>query len=187
MLKIVAAFHDKKVEGIIELPAAIAANPTLSITGMQNVQDKLLPKIQELGPFHAMFCSRMARALDTASVLAMAMDLDFDTIKGLGQAGNLDKNSEGVPTVVAYPGHEDDNALTWQSDAIEALQEIDEMMDGVGTILIVSHRPVIGALVAYAQGITDITGIDAIVNSGDLVGNGYRTFQFEENELELIQ
>lgn len=187
MLRIIAVFHEKKAGNVIELNPAIAANPTLSIDGMQNTQDKLLPKIKELGPFAGIFTSRMARALDTASVLALALDLDIMTVKGLGQAANLDRNTQGETVVVAYPGFEEDSYGEWLQGAIEALDDINDEMCGSGNILIVSHRPVIGAMVAYAEGITSPTDIEAIVNDPATVGEGYRVFDYDDGELILVK
>lgn len=187
-MRIIAVFHEKKVEGVLGLPAAIAANPTLSLVGMQNVLEKLLPKLMAMGPFCALFTSLMARALDTSSVIAMALNLNIRTVKGLGQAGNLDQG-----TVIAYPGHEDDDALTWQKEGMQALLQIySEVLFNISrtedcNVLIVSHRPVIAALVAAATGITDIDGINAIVNDKNLVGDGYRILDYTGGELTLIQ
>jgi broad specificity phosphatase PhoE len=185
--QIVAVFHGKKIEGVLDYQAAVAANPTLTMEGLDAIQGGLLPKIKALGKkFKALFCSRMARALDTASVLAMDLDLDICTVAGLGQAANLDKG-----TVVAYPGHEADDVLTWQRDVKGALEHIhcemvyDIAMSPDYNVLVVSHRPVIAAMVALAQGITDAAGIQAVLDDPTLTKDGYIVFNYDGETLTL--
>ncbi|EKE19787.1 MAG: hypothetical protein ACD_8C00106G0007 [uncultured bacterium] len=185
-MRFIAVFHGKKEESVLNFQAAVAANPTLTMSGMDAIQNGLLPKIKTLGPFAALFCSRMARALDTASVLSMALDLDIRTINGLGQAGNLDQG-----TVVMYPGHENDDVLSWQSAARDAMHTIhgdvlfDIAMSNDANVLFVSHRPVIAALVALAKGITDADGINSILDDPTLAKDGYVIFNYLEGALTL--
>ena len=175
-MKIVAVFHGKKVEGVdvTKRMAAIAANPPLSMDGMEKIRSGLLQKIQTIALFDAIYSSRMARALDTASVIAMALNMEIQTIGELGQKGNLDSGQ-----VIAYPGFENDDELTWQSCGLRAIAQI-WMKERVGTILIVSHRPIIAGLIAAAKGINNKAGIKNILNDPNLVKDGYVVFEYYE-------
>lgn len=172
--RIVMVFHEKKVKMDDGLPVRTWVNPTLSVEGMTKVLD-LVPVIGALGPFNAMFCSRLARALDTASVLALELDVDFETMPRLGQYGN--KEGEKVQF---YPGYEDDGYVDWQDDGFNALLDIADQCKG-GKALVISHRPVIGGIIAHVRGITDEAGIKAIVNDPSIVGPGYVVFDVEDD------
>lgn len=184
-MRIVAVFHGQKVEGIADKPAEIAVNPTLTVAGMEKIQ-ALVPKIRELGPYYGLYSSRLARALDTASVLALALDENIQTAKGLGQHANLDG---GIKTY--YPGHEGESFKQWQEQALNALHEIWERIGheiGVTVrydrnVLMVSHRPSIGGLVAAAKGISDEKGIESVVMDKSLTANGYVILHYDGDRL----
>jgi hypothetical protein len=179
-MKIIAVFHQDKIVGVTGCKKSIGANPPMAIAGMEKI-DALIPTLRELGPYNGMlFTSRMARAADAASVLAMEFDLDFRSIKGLGQAGNLDN---GV--VIPYPGYENDGPIEWQRDGLEAFADIYLMTDENDTALAFSHRPIIGALVALCKGIVDANGINAIVQDKNLTKDGYVVFNYDGVTLTL--
>lgn len=157
-MKITAVLHFEKASGFIDSESAeLAANPSLSYKGFQQALGAA-QLIEALGPYDGMFSSRLARALDTASVLAMHLNMDFQTMAGLGQAGNKEGDK-----IVMYPGFENFSFLGWQKDALSVLEELE--LNGYNNILIVSHRPIIGALIAYAQGITSEEEIAKKVNN----------------------
>jgi broad specificity phosphatase PhoE len=157
-MKITAVLHFNKAQGFIDSEALeLAANPSLSLQGFEEALE-IAPTIKAMGPFDGMFTSRLARALDTSSVLAMYLDMDFQTIRELGQAGNKEGNK-----IIMYPGFEDYSFLGWQNNAISALKRL-ELAD-YQNILIVSHRPIVGALHAFSKGITNESGIAHVVLS----------------------
>jgi broad specificity phosphatase PhoE len=179
-MKIVAVFHQDKVVGVKNCKQEIGANPPMTTAGMEKI-DALIPALKKLGPYYPMlFTSRMSRAADAASVLAMELDLDFRSVKGLGQAGNLD---EGV--VIPYPGHENDGPIEWQEDGIDACAEINSFTGENDTALAFSHRPIIGALIAACKGIFDANGINAIVQDKELTKNGFVVFNYNGVTLTL--
>ena len=186
-MKIVAVFHSDKVEGVTDLPAELGANPPMNLKGMAKIHG-LVDTIRTLGPYAGMYVSRLARALDTASMIAMALDTDFVTVKGLGQHGNKDGD-----TVIMYPGCESESFDTWQKNAVKTIGTIEVCHGGYGddsdvTVLIVSHRPVIGGLVAFAKGITDSAGIKAIVVDPATSAKGYVVFNIDaERKLTVIE
>ena len=181
-MKIVAVFHGAKVEGLQGLNSRLGANPPMTMTGMSNILD-LVPILKTLGPFDFMYVSRLARALDAASIIALELDMDFETKRELGQFGNKDGSN-----VIMYPGHEADGYKNWQSDGLVAIDEIWDEIDEVSsedTILIVSHRPIIGGLVAACQEIEDEDGIKAVVNDPSLTEKGYVIFRYNGRKLTL--
>lgn len=183
-MRIVMVFHGKKVEGFCGMSTqdAVSSNPTLSIAGMVQMQRLVDEKIRALGPFDAMFSSNMARALDTASVLSLALDMQFQTIKGLGQLGNLDRGN-----TIPYPGHENDGPTDWQDDGFGAISEIASRLQYADkNVLIVSHRPVIGALVALTRGITAAEKIQEVVNDPELTRDGYVVFDYTDCVFSLV-
>ncbi|MEI6494602.1 MAG: hypothetical protein WCO03_00895 [bacterium] len=182
-IKIVAVFHGAKVSGVTQYPTAVGANPPMTIEGMAKAQADLVEKVRAHGPYVCGYTSRLARACDMMSVLATALDLDFVSMKGLGQHGNLDNG-----TVIMYPGCEDENYVSWQNNAMGAIQDIGDMHECGDTILVVGHRPTLGALVALTQEITDIDGLKQVVNDPATVGEGFRVFEYHKHggELQLV-
>lgn len=168
-MKIVAVFHGEKAryaEG--DLPE-VAANPPMTEKGCEQIR-QLIPALAEHGPFDALYCGRTRRVTDTASILSLALDLEFDAVRGLGQHAN---GGDGQPTVY-YPGCERENFVRWQEMAIQA---VNYHMNGSENVLIASSRPIIGGLVAYSQNVTDEEGIAAVVRDKELTKKGFVVFE----------
>ncbi len=174
-MQIVAVFHSDKLDDQTS-PTEVASNPPQSTSGQVKIHN-LVPAIKAMGPYMSMaYCSRMARASCAASVLSLALDIDYQSMKELGQFGNLFKDG----TVCMYPGHENDDEITWQRDAHKALIIIWAKVKAVSwPILVISHRPIIGALVARARGITDKAGIKSVIMDPTLTKKGYVLFNIE--------
>lgn len=182
-MKVAIVLHQDKATGLQGYPQELGANPPMTMDGLMKILS-IIPALKALGPFLAMFVSRMCRACDAVSVLAMSFDMDFCSINGLGQAGNLD--SDG--TVIPYPGHESDGPAEWQRDGLDALEEIWDIMDDDrdSTVLAVSHRPIVGALIAAATGVFDPEGINAVVQDKSWTKNGYVVFNYDDGVLTLV-
>ena len=176
-MRVVAVFHGDKQDTQPIMRSEIRANPPMTALGMQHIFTKLLPKVRDLGPYHGpIYCSRMARALDTASVLALALDMDIESLKSAGQMGSKDAGG-----VVYYPGHEaDKNVYDWRDQFELSLQRIGIYRDYIGPALMVSHRPMIGSLIAHLQGINDDEGIRSVVNDPRIVEDGYVVFDVSQ-------
>ncbi len=177
-LRICAVFHSDKQSGAAGRPPAVAVNPPMTMTGMEAI-DSLVAKIKN-DPrlrdrlFDALYSSRLARALDAASVLALHFDLDIETVKELGQMANKEGNE-----VIKYPGHEDEDVASWQQDAMRAMRWIREDRDDE-TIIVVSHRPIIGGLVAWARGVVDNREVlDQLIKDPELVKDGYVVLDYD--------
>jgi broad specificity phosphatase PhoE len=147
--------------------AEVASNPTLTFEGMSRVHG-IVPVLRMLGRFDALFSSRMARALDTASVLALAFNLEIRTISGLGQHANMEGGK-----VVRYPGYEDEGISTWQRQGISAIEQIFHLSRDAETVLAVSHRPVIAGIVCSLQGIRDPQKIKQIAEDQSFFDSGF--------------
>ncbi|MFA5878509.1 MAG: histidine phosphatase family protein [Candidatus Staskawiczbacteria bacterium] len=173
-------FHGDKVRVEKGLPIQTWVNPPLSTQGMAKIL-AMVPTIKALGPFEEMFSSRLARAVDTASVLALELGLDFRTLSSLGQYGNKDGDD-----VAYYPLHEADGYLTWQGDGVASLRTISAWRSDCN-VLAISHRPIIGGLIAHTRGITDEAGIKAIVNDAAITEKGYVVFEVENGAITLIE
>ncbi len=181
-LKIVAVFHASKVVGLGGSLDAVAANPPMTIDGMEEIH-KILPAIEAYGPFASMYCSRLARAGDAASVIATAFDMDYQTIKKLGQHANMDGK-----ILRYYPGFEKDNFLTWQADGIEALKSLAGKHGRRGeTVIVVSHRPILGGVVAHCQGAKSPEEVYATVCDQATVGKGFRIFEVTYDSIKLLE
>lgn len=184
--RVVAVFHGEKTEGLkSNLPLEVRVNPPMTPEGMSKIF-ALGQRFEKYGPFDVMYCSRLARALDTASVLALKFSMDFQTIAKLGQHANKDESG-----VIYYPGHESESFVDWQSDGLDALGEISDcLLRGFNTVLIVSHRPVIAGFIAASRGsIGDEGVLSEIVNNPKLATNGFVVFDFDTsgNKLTLVE
>jgi len=178
-MRIVAVFHGTKLEGLAGTPNKVGANPPLSLTGMQKVLN-LVPTIKDQGPFETMYCSRMSRALDTASIIALEFDLDIRTKKELGQYGNRDEERD-----IYYPGHETDGFVTWQNDGVSAFLKIAKEHSDT-TVLVISHRPVIGGIVAHCMGVDDEAGIIKVISDPTLAAKGFRVFEITDDNIKIV-
>lgn len=174
-MKIVAVFHaDKNEEGLADEPREIAANPNLTLRGMEKTH-QLVESIRPFGPFTACYSSRLARALDTASILCLAFGLDLQTLEGFGQHANKVGDE-----IVYYPGHEEENFLFWQKEAIAAFRHIIARHKAEETILVVSHRPSLAGVVAWIEGIEDEEAIKRIANNPAFAEKGFIVFEVDE-------
>ncbi len=168
-MKVTTVLHFDKASGFINSESPeLAANPSLSLKGFEQALD-IAPKVKAYGPFEGMFTSRLARALDTASVLSLYLEMDFQTMFEFGQFGNKEGDK-----IVMYPGFEAYSYIGWQNSALSGLEYLE--LTGYDNVLIISHRPIIGALYAYAQDIVNETGIKSVVNNGL---NNQCIFRFE--------
>lgn len=172
---ITAVFHGPKANGVAGLPGQVASNPPLSLAGMENIHrlaqkwktDSIFPK-----EFDGFYSSRMARATDTASVLANEWDMDFLTLRKLGQMANKEGD-----VIHYYPGCEEESLVTWQADAIDAITSICNRHGSDHHVLVVSHRPIIGGIIALSQGIqSDEVALDKVVSDPLIVAAGFVQF-----------
>lgn len=180
-MKIVAVFHGEKVEGVSSELAPIRSNPTMTVKGMESIQ-ALVPAIAEHGPFAAIYTSLLARALDAASVLALALGIPgLSGLDVLGQHANKDGGD-----VIFYPGHEGEDVMTWQEQGLAAVGILRNRYGSQATLLVVSHRPIIGGIVAAAHGISDKAGIHGVVTNPNLIANGFVVFEVEGNTIRVV-
>lgn len=169
MAKICMVFHDAKVEDVTRYPKVLGANPPMTMDGMENLLH-LLPVIRRFGPYHVLYCSRMARASDAASVFANFYDLDFHSMEELGQKANLDKASGEV---IYYPGCEQQDYVYWQQSGVRAMRKISTAHLKQTNVLVTSHRPVIGGIVAHTKGITTNDSLKGFIHDPELTKKGY--------------
>ncbi len=180
-MEIIAIFHEVKKEGYADYPAEIASNPPLTDEGYLRTH-KLPDKLRHYGPFRALICSRMARTSQMASVLALAFNLDFYSMRGLGQ--HASKEGEKV---FIYPGYQNEWYPEWQKNAVASFKEIAERYGPDGTVLIVSHRPVIAGVACHTQGISDPNMIRALALGKEFSKNGFVIFNVtKDGEITLV-
>jgi hypothetical protein len=177
-IQIVAVIADtwQKLLGMTDVSPANAANPPTTVESMEAVL-KFVPKIRALGPYANMYSSRFAYVSDIASVIALALNMDFSTLSGLSKYINLD-----CETNRCYPGHEKDDVLKWQFDGVSAFREIHHKHRSGEVILVVSHRPIIGGVMAHCYNVHDPAKIMTIVNHPKTVKGGFRVFEVNEND-----
>ena len=180
-MKIVAILHTEKVEGLLEKPVEIAVNPTLTVNGMEKIRS-IAHTLWDLGPFDACYSSRLARALDAASVLCLAFDLDLQTLKDLGQYANKDGD-----TIAYYPGHEKEGFEQWQKMAVRAIEEIHARHEETDTVLAVSHGPVIAGLIAHTKNIRDKAGIKQILDNLRSEAQQYVVFEVNGDGIKVAK
>lgn len=179
-MKIIAIFHEEKTGGYGNYPPKIACNPPLTTEGYlrtHNLPDKLRP----YGPFAALICSRMCRTSQMVSVLALEFNLDFYSMRGLGQ--HASKEGEEV---FSFPGYENEGYPEWQKNGVAAFQEIAERYGPDDTVLIVSHRPVIAGIACHAHGISDPNMIRALALGKEFYKNGFVVFTVTEGKITLV-
>ena len=175
--RIVAVIADKwqRLLGMTDVSPANAANPPMTVESMEAVL-KFVPKIRALGPYAYVYSSRFAYVGDVASVIALAMDMDFSTLCGLSKYVNLD-----CETNRHYPGHEKDTVQTWQHDGVQAFMEIHSKHKSGEVILVVSHLAIIGGVIAYCYNVHDPAGITNIIDAKKTAGRGFRVFEVSKN------
>lgn len=179
-MKIVVVLHGEKAEGLFgHCSIEIAANPPVTPNGMEQILE-LVPAIKAEGPYDAMYVSRMSRALGSASVLALALDLDFETMALLGQHANKEGSE-----VFFYPGHEGEGYGTWQRDGVAAIDKILKRHGPNANILVVSHRPIVGGLIAHTRGVTTEKGIYQITGDLRLDKRDFVVFQVFDGRIEV--
>lgn len=197
-VKIVFVPHGAKLTDIGYYPPAIASDPPMTMEGKINML-KLVWALTALGPYDGVYCSLMDRALGSMSTVVKAMSIKrVVCIDELGQMGNLDADGK----VISYPGHENDNVVTWQIQGVDAVLKIwneitpnmitGDPLSSFGdkpsrTVLVFSHRPILAGLVAKSRGITDAPGIQAILDDKALVKNGFTVFGFDGYNLTLAE
>lgn len=179
-MRLVVVPHGAKVTGVTEYLPELGADPPMTMAGKAAVL-KLVEPLRALGPFNAAFCSLMDRACGTMCTIVKPLGIRQVTcIDELGQYGNLDGS-----TVIPYPGHEKDDLVTWQQQGVEAVGVIWSQCAVRGTVLAFTHRPILAGLLATAAGVTDSKGIREILDSKELLGNGFRIFSYDRFTLRL--
>ncbi|MBI2097427.1 MAG: hypothetical protein HYT46_00615 [Candidatus Vogelbacteria bacterium] len=184
-LRICAVFHSDKQDGAAGKPPAVAVNPPMTMAGMEKI-DSLVAKIKNDSRLTELKCggiysSRLARALDAASVFALHFDQDIRTLEGLGQMANKEGDE-----VIKYPGHEAEDVVIWQVHACSEIQELyqNHFADYDGRdaefIVLTGHRPIIGGLVAWARGVVGDRGaLDRLIKDPELVKDGYVVLDYD--------
>ena len=187
-LRICAVFHSDKQGGAAGKPPVIAVNPPMTIAGMEKIHALVSkidmdPRLPLCEHFDALYSSPLARALDAASVFATSFYLDIKTIGGLGQMANKEGNE-----VIKHPSHMKETVVTWQKNAMETIKSLADDHEEDDIILIVSHRPVIGGLVAWARGIVgDHAALDQLIADPALVKDGYVVLDYDIDEDEISE
>lgn len=197
-MKMVFVPHGAKLTGVGQYPPELGADPPMTMEGKQKML-KLVPALQALGPYDSAFCSLMDRACGTMCTIVKQLGIKrVVCIDELGQMGNLDSDGK----VIAYPGHEKDDIITWQEQGYKAIGMISDeaLKDGwplvaaygpggvpERKVLVFSHRPILAGLVAHAKGITDAPGIQTILDDPTLVKNGFVVFNYNGTNLILTE
>lgn len=188
-MQLVVVPHGAKLTGVGEFPAELASDPPMTMEGKAKML-KLVPELKVFGPFHGTFCSLMDRACGTMCTIVKQLGIKrVICIDELGQMGNLDSDGK----VIMYPGHEDDNVLSWQQQGVTALKTIwnkngDCAMTSLGNkVLVFTHRPIIAGLVASAKSITDAEGIQNLLDWPGLTKNGFVVFNYDGTSLTLVE
>ena len=179
-MRMVFVFHAAKSEVPTDAPTEIRANPPATIKGMREVQE-LVEKLRKFAPFAALYASRLARATDTASILALAFDLDFSSLKELGQHASRSGNES-----VYYPGCEDETYATWRDGALKAIEQIRERHYDKGTVLVVSHRPIIASLMMASLGISNPDVIRKLARSADFPTKPFVVIDFDGQNITIV-
>ena len=144
-MKILAVYHQQNGDWSSE-EVRLAANAGLSINGAKDTLT-VIPKLKEHGSITAMYSSRMARAVDTASFISLELDLDYATLPELAPysaftGGNL----------VRYPGYPETRHSESQGKVLERLKNL--YVDHANeTIILVSHKTIIGMLLSAVEGV----------------------------------
>lgn len=189
-MKLVVVPHGKKLEDVGAYAQELAADPPMTMLGKEKML-ALVPALREYGPYDAAYSSTMDRACGTMCTVVKPLGIKRAVcIEELGQFGN--KDADG--TVIMYPGHEKDDVITWQWQGDKALDIILwDMKAGLGdfskaheaSVLVFTHRPILAGLVATSASITNPAGIKEILDAKELVGKGFRVFDYDGSLLTL--
>ncbi|MFH1111736.1 MAG: histidine phosphatase family protein [Patescibacteria group bacterium] len=196
IITITCVLHGEKVKVLGE-NQALLANPTMSLKGMEATQ-ALIERIRAVGPFDKVYASRLARANDTASVVCMGLNLDWETLKILGQYADRQDGK-----TVCYPGHEDEGYPKWQDHTKRLLTWIHDYYirylplttDGPDVIidkplaqhvLVFTHRVIIANLIGITQKISDLDRIKDIARGDKITQEQIYQFQYNMSDGSLI-
>lgn len=183
-MRLIVVRHCAKVEGLIGKPAAIAANPPPTMEGMEETHTHLVEQLRQFAPYRACYSSLMARALGTASVLALGLGIEtINGRRGLGQHANKDGER-----VIYYPGCELETFDVWQENALFTLAELHLKHQADDTILLVTHLPVIAGLIAWTHGLAredQIENIAKSISHNPEFNRDYFVFQWNGTNLKL--
>jgi broad specificity phosphatase PhoE len=175
--------HGAKVTVVTQYDPRLASDPPMTMEGKKKILE-IVPTIRSYGPYEGVFSSMMDRACETMTTVVNALgDIgEVTCLRCLGQRANLD--SDG--TIIRYPGYEaEDNPTTWQVQVKTSIHNISLRLPArlsacEQKVLVFSHRPILAAMIAAAQGITDASGIQAILDDKTIVGPGFRVFRISD-------
>jgi probable phosphoglycerate mutase len=120
----------------------------------------------EKGKIHALYSSPVDRTMETARPLAEVLDLDIQTLEGVGEVrygewegqsieelAKLDewKVVQAFPSAMQFPGGE--RMRDVQMRAVVAIEEVASRLEKDQSAIIVSHADVIKAVTAHYAGI----------------------------------
>lgn len=181
-MRLITVVHGDKVEGLNNEPLEIAANPSLTIEGMKKILS-LLAELKPFKPFSECYSSYAARALDTASVLCLACNLDLWTMRELTAHSNKDKNR-----ILYYPGysHENENFTTLQDQAVKAAHKIWIEHEDKANVLAVTHGPHIAGLIGRANGVNDEAGLGEILKDFRSSTKGFVVFEIQAGSIKTV-
>lgn len=171
---IIAIFHKDKMDFQSgEHPPEILANTPLSLKGFLQTFC-MVEKIRVLGPFSALFCSRQARTSAMASIFSVSFDIDFQSIKELGQYASGNQAGDEF----FYPGHENETYRTSQENGVKAFQEIEKR--GGPKVLVVSHRPIIAGVVCRCRGVFEEKRLEKAALDSNLASREFVVFKVKD-------
>lgn len=173
-MKAVVVLHEEKWEKLGHLGSVIASNPPLSILGFIRSHN-LIEKLKPVGPFSGIFCSRLARTLEMASVFALAFDVEVESRRELGQHASREGNE-----VFFYPGYEKEWYEDWQRNAVGFFQgELSRLAKDHEdcTILVLTHRPILAGILCHLKGISDPEEMKVLARSGELSKKDFYVFE----------
>lgn len=167
-LRVVCVFHPEVLEGLLEeYGMEVAANPVPSPKGMKDISS-LIPNLEKYGPYGGLYCSRLSRSSAAISPISIHYDLDFCSIKGLGQHAKKEGDK-----VLYLPGYEHEDFRVWQEEAVKAILDIRHRHPEGGAVLILGHRPTIAGLWCHMKGINDPNEARRIANDPWFYGCGF--------------
>ncbi len=182
---IVAVLHPEKLPFDPDDPIEMKVNVPLSPEGRKKAYDLIEP-IRALGPFWSICSSPLMRAMQTASILGLGLDLEMRrlmVVPELAQMASYEEHPRTREMVsLRWPGHEDDDHQTWQRDGLLAIQIINTYTHCDGArVLAIGHRGPFGGVVAHCRGIHDVEGIRRVVREEQFAPKGYFLIEVAED------
>lgn len=166
-----------------EDPIPLQVDAPLGWEALRKAYD-IIPTIRSYGPFDEVVAGTLGRCGQVASVVCLALGLEYRTDVRLAQLASMEKK-DGQAVRVYYPGHDNESWCEWQESGVTALRELAHARPG-GRFLIITSRGQGAGIMAHTEGIADHDEIQKIGRSPEFAGGEPVHFLVEVDSTDKI-